>query len=64
MFVARVQSMGKKCCKKIATTKDRLKVLSTMGQIIYSKACPMDHDHVLWVQLQINIMATKYPNAS
>jgi len=31
---------------------------------MYSKACPLNHDLVLWVQLQINIMATKYLNAS
>jgi hypothetical protein len=31
---------------------------------MYSKACPLDHDHVLWAQLQIDTMATKYPNAS
>jgi hypothetical protein len=34
-----------------------------LGQIMYSKACPLDHDFVLWAQLQIDIMATKYPNA-
>jgi hypothetical protein len=30
---------------------------------MYSKACPLDHDFVLWVQLQIDIMEAKYPNA-
>jgi hypothetical protein len=35
-----------------------------LGNFMYSRACPPDHDHVLWAQLQINIMATKYPNAS
>jgi hypothetical protein len=49
--------------KKIPTTKNRTKVLFVLGQIMYSKACPLDHDHVLWAQLQIDIMATKYPNA-
>jgi hypothetical protein len=50
MFVACAQSMGKKC-KKIATVEDRTKVLSILGQIMYLKACPLDHDLVLWAQL-------------
>ncbi len=50
--------------KKITKVEDRTKVLYALGQIMYLKACPMDHDLILWVQLQIDIMATKYPNAS
>jgi hypothetical protein len=29
---------------------------------MYTKAYPLDHNHVLWAQLQIDIMATKYYN--
>jgi hypothetical protein len=43
--------------------KCKTKILYALGQIMYSRACPLDHDLVLWVQLQIDIMATKYPNA-
>jgi hypothetical protein len=50
--------------KKIAKVEDQTKVLYAMGQIMYSKACPLDHDPILWVELQIYVMATKYPNAS
>ncbi len=35
-----------------------------LGKIMYSQACPLDHDHALLAQVQIDIMATKYPNAS
>jgi hypothetical protein len=31
---------------------------------MYSKACPLDHDLILWAQLQIDIMETNYLNAS
>jgi hypothetical protein len=50
--------------KTIAIMKDGTKILSILGQIMYSRACPLDHDLVLWAQLQIDIMATKYLNAS
>ncbi len=35
-----------------------------MGKIMYSQDYPLDHDPILWAQLQINIMATNYPNAN
>jgi hypothetical protein len=57
------KTWAKNVVKKIPTTKNRTKVLFVLGQIMYSKAFPLDHDHVLWAQLQIDIMATKYPNA-
>jgi hypothetical protein len=63
MFMACAQNMGRRCYKKIAKMEDRTKILYVLGQIMYSKACPLDHDPILWVQLQIDIMATKYPNA-
>jgi hypothetical protein len=50
--------------KKIAKVEDQTKVLHALGQIMYSKACPMDYGPILWVQLQVDIVATKYPNAS
>jgi hypothetical protein len=50
--------------KKITSAEDQTKVLSTLGKIMYSQACPLDHELVLWAQLQIDIMATNYPNAS
>jgi hypothetical protein len=40
-----------------------VKLLSVMGKIVYSQACPLDHDPILWAQLQINMMVTNYPNA-
>jgi hypothetical protein len=64
MFVACLQNMGKKCCKKKSKCgRPNKSIIFTLGQIMYSWACPLDHDFVLWVQLQIYIMATKYPNA-
>jgi hypothetical protein len=56
--------MGKKCCKKTSNNRRLNKSIICFGQIMYSRACPLDHDLVLWMQLQIDIMATKYPNAS
>jgi hypothetical protein len=64
MFVACAQSMGKKCCEIFGSAKDQTKVLSTLGKIMYSQDSPLDHDYVLWAQLQIDIMATNYPNAN
>jgi hypothetical protein len=58
------KAWAKNAIKKIPTMEDRTKVLSSLGQIMYSKACPLDHDLVLWVHLQIDIMTTKYRNAS
>ncbi len=57
------RTWAKNALKKIPTAEDRTKILSTLGQIMYSWACTLDHDSILRVQLQINIMATKYPDA-
>jgi hypothetical protein len=56
MFVACAQSMGKKCCKIFANSKDQTKVLFVMGKIMFSQDFPLDHDFILWAQLQIHIM--------
>jgi len=65
MFVACAQSMGKKCCKTNCECEQlNLKLLSAMGEIMYSQACPLYHDPIFWAQLQIDIMVTNYPNAS
>jgi hypothetical protein len=50
--------------KKITSLEDQTKVLPTLGKIMYSQACPLDHELVLWAKLQIDIMPTNYPNAS
>jgi hypothetical protein len=50
--------------KKITTMKDRTKILFSLDQIMYSRVCPLNHDLLLRVQLQIDIMETKHPNAS
>jgi hypothetical protein len=34
--------------KKFATLEDPTKVLFDLGPIMYSRACPLDHDLVLW----------------
>ncbi len=37
------KAWAKNVVKKIATMEDQTKVLSTFGQIMYSRACPLDH---------------------
>ncbi len=55
MFVACAQSMGRKCCKTNCKCEQlNLKLLFAMGKIMYSQACPLDHDPILWAQLQIS----------
>jgi hypothetical protein len=56
--------MVRKCSKIFASAKDQTNALSTLGKIMYSRDSPLHHDYVLWAQLQINIMATNYPNAN
>jgi hypothetical protein len=57
------KTWAKNIVKRIATVEDWTKVLYVLGQIMYSRTCPLNHALVLWAQLQIDIMATKYPNA-
>jgi hypothetical protein len=66
MFVASAQSTSRKCYKKkLQVWKSKQKYYNyALGKLMYSRACPLDDDHVLCAQLEIDIMATKYPNTS
>ncbi len=63
MFVACGQSMGKKCCKKNCKCKRLNKSIIYFGEDHVFMSIPLDHDPILWAQLQIDVMPTNYPNA-
>jgi len=63
MSVACAQSMGKKCCKKNC----KVQKIEQKYYLLRGRSCihelPLDHDPILWAQLQIYVMPTNYPNA-
>ncbi len=64
MFVACVQTMGRKCCKTNYKCKRPNKNIVYFGEDHVFTSLSTDHQLVLWAQVQIDIMATNYPNAS
>jgi hypothetical protein len=56
--------MGIKCCKTNSNSRRPNKSIICFGLDNVFKSLSTGHDLVLWVQLQVDIMATKLPNAS
>jgi len=50
--------------KKIPMLENRAKVLFALGEIMYSCGCPIDVDAITWVEQQIHLLATRYPNVT
>jgi hypothetical protein len=48
--------------KHIRSTKEQTKVLCALGRTMYSKGCPIDSNLVLWVEQQIDLLETSFPN--
>jgi hypothetical protein len=49
--------------RKIINPQERSNILSTLGRIMYSWGCPIDVDLIFWVEQEIEMLATKFPNA-
>jgi hypothetical protein len=64
MFMAHVKTWAENVIKKIAMLEDYVLVLFVLGEIMYSCGCPIDADAILWVEQQIHLLATRYPNAT
>jgi hypothetical protein len=48
--------------KNIRFAEERAKVLCALGRIMYLKGCPIDSNLVLWVEQQIDLLQTSFPN--
>jgi hypothetical protein len=48
--------------KKIAMLEDHALILFALSEIMYSCGCLVDIDVILWVEQQIQLLATRYPN--
>jgi hypothetical protein len=48
--------------KKIINPQERSNFLSALGRIIYSWRCPIDAYLILWVEQEIEMLLTNFPN--